>query len=136
MRKLLILSLMMTLALSASAKTKFTLMDNAAIAPHTATVTDTQQRPQQRRRTGVQQTQRRRAVARTQRPAPQRYARRGPAPRNYGRPGPRHHQPGPRYYGRPGPRPYGRPAPRYHQPGPRPYGRPAPNNGPRRNYRR
>ena len=95
MKKLLILSIMLTLALTASAKSKFTLMDNAAISPGTAKVMDSQQRPQQRRRAAVRQAQRRRAIARAHRPAPRRYARRGPAPR--------YHRP----YHRPGPRPYG-----------------------------
>ena len=94
MKKLLILSIMLTLALTASAKSKFTLMDNAAISPGTAKVMDSQQRPQQRRRAAVRQA---------------RYHRPVPPPRHHFRhPGPpRYHRPGPRPYHRPGPRPYG-----------------------------
>lgn len=117
MRKLLVLSIMMTLALTASAKSKVSMMDNAAIAPGTATVMDTQQRPQQRRGTAVRRNQPRRPAARGYRQAsPPRYRRPAPAPR-YRRQAP------PQRYRRPGPRPY-------HRPGPRPYG------APRRGYRR
>lgn len=117
MRKLLVLVILTMMTMAANAKSKFSLLDNAAIAPSTTATMENQQRPQPRKRANVRQAQRRRAIASARRNAPPRYAHRGPAHR-YHRPGPP-----PRY--RRGPVRHYR-----HHPGPRPY------RGPRRGYYR
>ena len=111
MKKLLMLAIMMTLALSASAKSKITVMDNASTPPAVTAVAEVQQRPH--RRPGVRRGYR--GAVRRPVPPRARYHRPGPPPpRYYGRrPGPRYHRPGPRPYRRPGPRPYRRGPRRY-----------------------
>ena len=102
MKKLLMLAIMMTLALSASAKSKITVMDNASTPPAVTAVAEVQQRPH--RRPGVRRGYR--GAVRRPVPPRARYHRPGPPPpRYYGRPGPRYHRPGPRPYRR-GPRRY------------------------------